>query len=238
MSRASIPIVLTGTIAPTIGRALSPGQIANRRNEYLNAINFYSKCADHVYFLDNSAYPTSEDGQFQQVDNLTVCSMPLSDKPERGKGYQEFQMLDSWIVLQNDVPDKWLKITGRYIVTNVEQILSDCLRTQSDLLVDQGRFTGMCRTYIFYTTSRFYRKHILNAFLSCDDVAGRWIERVLYESLRPVPRVRYFAHRPHLNATIGLTERRYPNTPFVNLFKQLLRQLNSLFDRRYLWFAR
>ncbi|MBK6799323.1 MAG: hypothetical protein IPG76_21700 [Acidobacteria bacterium] len=40
-----------------------------------------------------------------------IRKFPLSASREKGKGYQEFEMLDSWIISEFDIPGRWIKIT-------------------------------------------------------------------------------------------------------------------------------
>ena len=112
-----LAIVLTGTIVPS-----APFTVHNdpriRRREYLEAIRFYSEFAP-VYFLENSPYPLGDDAEFNQFPNVRLRQRPLSTKPERGKGYQEFEMIDGWLLNEPQPPRRWVKITGRYLYRNL-----------------------------------------------------------------------------------------------------------------------
>lgn len=235
----ALPIVLTGTIIPNIPD-LGEVDIARRRDEYLKAIDFYATHSEAVYFLENSSFDLATDSRFARYANLHIRKLPMSENPERGKGYQEFQMLDEWITSESPKPSRWIKITGRYIIPNVSRILTDCEKHfDQSLIIDQVPAKSVARSYLFCTTTDFYLNHFKNLYQECDDRTGQWVERVLYRSLSPQKKsVRFFPTKPDLHSTIGNTGNFYPRNPISNSLKQWLRNLNQLLDKRYLWFAR
>jgi hypothetical protein len=90
-----IPIVLTATVIPN-GVTAAANNPEKRLEEYLAALNFYLSFAP-VFFLENSAYPLETHPEFRQTDRLQVRRFKPSADPGRGKGYQEFEMLDAWM---------------------------------------------------------------------------------------------------------------------------------------------
>ena len=119
-----IPIVLTGTIIPNTNIRMKHLDAEKRRKEYLNCINYYRNFAP-VYFLENSSYPVEEDLEFTSIPNVEIRKFPVSSFPEKGRGFQEFEMIDSFIKNEKNIPNKFLKITGRYFYTNIKDILID-----------------------------------------------------------------------------------------------------------------
>ena len=88
-------IVLTGTIVPNSNfTTYTNPQV--RRAEYLAAIHYYSGFAP-VYFLENSAYDLASDPEFISSEDVAIRKFPVSKFAERGKGFQEFEMLDAWL---------------------------------------------------------------------------------------------------------------------------------------------
>jgi hypothetical protein len=237
-SAGSIPIVLTGTIVPNgIGGPQSdPGQ---RRAEYLEAIRFYRQFAP-VYFLENSHFPLHEDSDFASAAGLYVRKFPLSSHPERGKGYQEFEMIDAWLAAEAQPPERWIKITGRYLVRNIAAVLEEWQHEpHAALLIDQTHRFTTARTHLFAVETTYYREWIQGLYRQCDDEAKQWIEYLLYRSLRTDPqrRFRVFTTQADLFALAGSSGKNMGSSPGMLALKKSLRRLNRLLDPRYLWYG-
>lgn len=235
----NLAIVLTGTITPN-----APFTVHNdpqiRRREYLEAINFYRKFAP-VYFLENSGYPLIDDAEFNQFSNVMLRPRPRSTSPERGKGYQEFEMLDGWLADEPDQPRRWLKITGRYLYRNFARLLDDCHREQqAQIIIDRCALSRIARSYLFYIESDFYRDHLAGIYRECQDDAGEWIERVLYRHLAKLPdlKARIFSLEPRLTGVSGTTGSSIETQESRYLIKRILRKLNYWLDARQLWYTR
>ncbi len=234
-----LPIVLTATIIPNVAGTASLN-IESRLAEYRQVLQFCQQFAP-VIFLENSGYPLERHPEFADSPRLQVRRFPPSANPERGKGYQEFEMLDAWINSESQPHVRWLKITGRYQALNLEAILAECRREQEHcLLIDQLARLRQARTYLFCSTTAFYRERIGGLYRQCDDRSGTWIERVLFRELEKAPRplVRFFKTQPRLQASAGSTGQPFPSGKLQWLAKQSLRRMNRLLDQRRLWYAR
>jgi len=235
-----IPIVLTGTITPNgVADAIRDPEI--RKAEYLRAIQFYSPFSEKIFFLENSLYPTRREAAFLGNKTLELRELAASAHPERGKGFQEFEMLDAWIATDSPLPERWLKISGRYLIRNIAAILKECdEEKRASLIIDQSVRSRIARTQVFYSTTEAYRNVIQGSYQKCDDRTGCWIERVLFERLKQAPdqSVRFFRHRPRIEGRAGTTGQSYPSSVQGGILKQVLRTANRLFDARYLWFSR
>src|SRR5215469_10598384 len=93
--QSEIPVVLTATIKPNVtgAAAMNP---ETRLAEYRQVMQFCKQFAP-VYFLENSTYPLESQPDFANSDRLRVRRFTPSKNPERGKGFQEFEMLDAWL---------------------------------------------------------------------------------------------------------------------------------------------
>lgn len=234
-----IPIVLTATVIPNNPGA-GPVNIEARLREYISALEFYLRVAP-VIFLENSSYPLEQHPEFQESDRLRVHRFQPSRSPERGKGYQEFEMLDAWISSEARPPKHWLKITGRYQILNISSILNECSENAGiGLLIDQIPRTTAARTYLFYVSTEFYKTKVHGLYRKCDDQAGAWIERVLFRELKGLPssQVRAFATQLRLQATVGTSGQPFPVGRGQWFGKQILRRMNRLIDRQYLWYSK
>jgi hypothetical protein len=233
--QAEIPVVLTATITPNVtgSASLNP---ETRLAEYRQVLQFCQQFAP-VIFLENSGYPLERHPEFAESPRLRVRRFAPSASPERGKGYQEFEMLDAWLAAEPQPPARWLKITGRYHLLNLPAILAECRREKNYLLlIDQLRRQQMARTYLFCTSTEFYRAHLKSLYRQCDDRTGDWIERVLFRELEKLPAglMRVFKTQPHLRAQAGSTSKAFPTGKFQWFVKQCLRHANRLVDERRL----
>jgi hypothetical protein len=231
----SISIVLTGTIVPnSVLTAHADAQV--RKNEYLRAIHFYTKFGQ-VYFLENSTYPVESDPEFTSIENLKIRKMPLSLCYEKGKGYQEFEMLDRWLDQEQDLPSRWFKISGRYIFKNFDQIVKDCWHDeQCDLAIDRMSYYGIAFTDIFAISTACYLQHFKGIYTRCDDPAGASIEKVVFQQLaqQDSKSFRIFGIVPKISAISGSSAELKDDNEIIYYLKSVLRFVNILFNRHYL----
>jgi hypothetical protein len=234
-----IPIVLTATIIPNQVAAVASNP-ETRLAEYLNTLQFYLRFAP-VIFLENSGYPLERHPEFSETARLRIKRFSPSANSERGKGYQEFEMLDAWLAGEPQPPARWLKISGRYLLHNIDDILDECrMEPRHELIIDQTARAGMARTYSFCVNTNFYRRQLAGLYQQCDDRNGEWIERVLFRKLKTVPagEVRLFVTQPRITAIAGSSGAAFPSGRSQWLGKQMLRNLNRLVDRKYLWYPK
>ena len=183
-----IPIVLTGTVIPNANFVVF-GSAAERLNHYIAMLNYYQEVGK-VYFLENSSITKKELTKAIQMPEVEVVKFPLSNFTDKGKGYQEFEMLDTFVdkIL---VEDWFLKITGRYRISNVRELISSNTPVIPRFELKARR--KICLTSYFLSSKEFYRMHILGLHKSMDDENGRWSERVLYDKLMTVEGFSFFS---------------------------------------------
>jgi hypothetical protein len=234
-----VPIVLTATIIPN-GVTAAASDPEKRLKEYAAALKYYLRFAP-VIFLENSGYPLAQHPEFQQTERLQVRRFQPSANPERGKGYQEFEMLDAWMSskTQTQPPAQWLKISGRYQILNIATVLGECERAADvPLVIDQVRRSAMARTYFFCARADFYRAEMRGLYQQCDDRTGDWIERILFRKLKSAKDVRSFLTQPRIQATAGGSGAAFPTGRGQWICKQILRRVNRIVDKRYLWYSK
>lgn len=135
-------LILTATIAPPLGAIkLARTDPKMRLSDYRKALEFYLAClADGkisgLVFADNSAYDTTElknlcteYGVAQKTEFISFEG--LDYPPTYGRGYGEFKMIDyvmehSQIIQQLQPQANIWKVTGRYILDNLEDIIRTC----------------------------------------------------------------------------------------------------------------
>lgn len=239
MTNDKIPIILTGTIIPNAPNTVYADPHV-RRQEYLNSIRYYSQFSD-VTFLENSPYPIGDDEDFHDLRRTLIHKMPVSRAIDQGKGYQEFEMLDSWLKSSVNPPDRWIKITGRYIYNNFAEIYEDCCRNRKPrMIIDCCARSKKARTYLFCIDTDFYLNRIAGAYQNCCDDNGMWIEDVIFRRLKDASNNEFnlFSVDPDLSAVSGSTGTVFRSNPLRRQAKKVLRRINLLFDKRFLWYTR
>lgn len=231
-------IVLTGTIIPNTDlytKYINPQQ---RRQEYLDALSFYSQFGQ-VYFLENSSYPLEEDVEFKNIQNVVLRKLPISNSPQRGKGFQEFEMLDYWITWEQDIPQNWLKVTGRYVYLNFKEIQDECLKSQNrNLIINQYLFSKWSDTGLFFVKTDYYKENIVGLYNVCDDNDGLFLEAVLFKKLKSLNKKEFQRFSSHLTCVgiAGHTGKKIRNE-WLDAVNARIRDINYIFDKRYIWLS-
>lgn len=225
-------ILITGTIVPNDPN-LVQGDIDVRKNEYLKALAFYRQELDlPIYFLENSNYDFDEDSEFQALfpSGVELIKFPPSAHHEKGKGYQEFEMIDRAVERLSDEFDSFIKLTGRYIVENIKELAKIPVNA---LMADLHRKMEVAITGCFIADSAFYSSHISGLYKKCDDESGEWIERVLYRTIKEKDlwsKVDLFPENPIYKGVpgshSGTLERHPMKMKLRNAERKVLRALN------------
>lgn len=236
---SAIPIVLTATVVPN-GVHGTHSDWKTRRLEYLAALDFYRRVAP-VYFLENSSYDVLDDPEFTNMEGTLLRKAPMSKIAARGKGYQEFELLDWWFTTEAARPARWVKVTGRYLFQNIGGVLREFAQEQkAHIIIDQYGRSQLARTGIFCVESDFYDRTIRGMYQDCDDGSGKWSEVVLFCRLARAAKgdVRLFCSEPALRGISGVTGRQIWVGGSHYRLKVAARALNRLLDQRYLWIGR
>lgn len=216
-------IVLTGTIVPAVD-FVAVSNTEQRRRQYLDTIHFYRRFAP-VYFLENSEYDLIHDPDFR-LDGVHLRKFTMLPGASRGKGYQEFAMLDCWHDTERDPPARILKITGRYGITNVAKFLQEsCHAAPHLILIDRYTRTRVALTSHFSIGREMYAQTMYGHFREMDDAIGLWAERVFYRALKGRSDVYSFAHEPQLKGVSGSTGAALESPGWKWAARQVLRSL-------------
>jgi hypothetical protein len=233
----SLPIIMTGTIIPN---AISTKHVdlEDRRKEYLENIHFYSKFST-VFFLENSSYDLLSDPDFN-IKNVHLRKFKPSLYAEKGKGFQEFEMIDSWIKTEKNLPERWIKVTGRYKFLNFQQLLSDCEKNPYyDLIADRNYFFKLCHTHIFCVNSNFYKTTFLGLYNHCDDRVFNALELVVErEVTQHMSSFRIFSVEPELVGISGTLGTDLKVSSIVYNFRKIARAINYKLDPKSIWYRR
>jgi len=232
----NISIVLTGTIIPNVKINSVYNEPNKRKEEYLKCIRYYTQFST-VYFLENSVYPLQEDIDFQNIPNLIIRKFPPSSNPERGKGFQEFKMLDDWVTNETDNVENFIKITGRYFYPNFADIWQECQeKTQPKILINQYIMTH-AGVELFFTSKSFYKDAFSNLYLDCDERKDVIIETCVYKRLESLSKdeVQRFYSQTKCLGFSGTTAK--PLSKKLDSLNYFIRKVNYFFDKRYIWLS-
>jgi hypothetical protein len=230
----NIGILLTGTIIPH-SLFVVHADPKLRREEYITAIKYYSQFCP-VYFLENSEYDIFADPEFSSLNNVTIRKFPVSPEYLLGKGYQEFEMIDKWLETEKNPPPRIIKITGRYIIKNFQQIFNECRDVDEDIcLIDLYRKPRVAISSLFSITRDNYSRYFRGAYLECNDQIGIYIEHVLFKRIISSNlRTRCFQYDPRISGIDGSTGTDLSGNRIMHLIRNQKRFIYHLFHRKFL----
>ncbi|MFO0322855.1 MAG: hypothetical protein ACK504_10555 [Bacteroidota bacterium] len=177
-------ILITGTIVPN-SIFVAHHNVEQRKQEYIDGLTFYKSQFpnDDVFFLENSSHDFNADTTFNNLlknNQITLIKFPISTKTQEGKGYQEFEMLDSTIGNLKNQYSYFVKVTGRYKVLNIKDIVKP---NNSLFIADSHKKHKVTQTNVFCVNGIFYNDHLKNLYLRSNDSKGIFIEHVVYDYL-------------------------------------------------------
>jgi len=171
---------------------------AQRLADYSAALHFYSRlvphCFDAIVFAENSRSDLSSlkrqaarDGVEDRVEFIVFDG--LDYPPSHGRGYGEFYLVDyatahSELLRSFPHASVW-KCTGRYIVRNIDKIVSS--RPACDLYCHMRNYPyRLCELFLLSWNSRGYESAIRNIYckLKNDSIPGvHTIEETIFREL-------------------------------------------------------
>lgn len=119
-----ICLLLTSTINPKDFPFVGRKGKGNREKDCMEAINFYIKKGFRIVFIDNSNFK-SEKIIDQNGSNLCFEYLSFeSTDSHLGKGHGELEIIDFALKTSKylESEDFFLKISGRYIIDNIEEL--------------------------------------------------------------------------------------------------------------------
>jgi hypothetical protein len=188
-------LLMTATITPLPGiPVLARTDPKARLQDYQASLAFYSGllggCFDAIIFAENSNSDVSsliaaskKRGHFDSLEFISFYG--LDYEPKHGRGYGEFRLVDHVVstskLLRSD--DVIWKVTGRYIVKNIERIVAS-RPPASDLYCHLRNYPyRMSELYLMAWTRRGYEALIKGIYpkLSNDIIPGKYtVEETLF----------------------------------------------------------
>lgn len=179
-------LIITATIQPN-SVMVTQDDVQVRKEEYLKALHFYNQhYHSPIYFIENSNFNFNEDIDFQSIfetEKVTLIQYQASTEFEKGKGYQEFEILDQTIQKLANEFDEFIKASGRYIVINFDE-----LKTQKNngIIIDRHQKRKVAITSFFSCRFKEYNDYIAGSYKEVNDATGVFIEHILYQRLKNI----------------------------------------------------
>ncbi len=222
-------LCLTGTIAPHTDM-VARADVAQRLEDYKSAIRFYLKYSSlPIVFLENSDYDLDSDPDFEVfISDERFELMRYDHHPDmtRGKGFQEFYMLDHFVREALCTP-AMLKVTGRYIVRNIERLEQ---LIDGPLSIDLHRKKKVAITSVFAVGRELYLDHLAGRYAEANDAEGRFIEHVVYDAIAQsdlMHHTKLLPTSPKLEGVSGS----YGGSLQRNKYKMMLRSVERSLNR-------
>lgn len=223
-------LIITATITPNSNFVVQSDALA-RRNEYLEVLKYYSSnFSGDIYFVENSAFDFEKDEGFQTLtkqENVFILNFPKSNAFKKGKGYQEFEVLDKVLSQLENKYEEFIKVSGRYLTTNFKELIT---QENSGIVIDRHQKKKVAITSFFRCKMDFYQKEIRGCFKNVNDDKGIFIEHVIYDELKNVSKVKIdlFVKTPiykGVSGSYGGSLNRHPlKTKLINIERLLLRK--------------
>lgn len=206
-----IAILLTATVRPQVSGANF--SIPQRMEMYRSTLAYYAKTLGGEYpvvVVENSdADLSSWQQEFEDTLRLEILQFPpahlVGDKAKedygfdnrKSKGYNEYLMIELAMERSQTLREctHFLKITGRYPMLNIRQMISEMERSGQDkkMMLDVKEFelyekirgtsygSRWGDSRFFLMSTRFYRDRLMDCYKEMDDgIFGRYAEDYLY----------------------------------------------------------
>ncbi|MBC8986177.1 hypothetical protein H9X96_10370 [Pedobacter sp. N36a] len=180
-------LMLTGCINPA-GMIFTELQNPDLRlNQYVEAINFYlEKTEGKVLFVENSGFDISNHFDVSTKGRLEVLTFDGNNYDKvLGKGYGEMLIIkyaiDNSIFVNSS--KSICKITGRYKILNVSNLLKNYINSESNLMVQLCGKMKYSDSRFFIADRSFYEDFLINSLELINDTKGVYFEHVLSKAV-------------------------------------------------------
>jgi hypothetical protein len=227
--QSNICLILTASIIPNTNH-VAVKNIKERRNQYLLALKYYREIfKGTIYFLENSTYDFSSDKEFLELSdkNIHLIKFNISDENNRGKGYLEFKMLDDFFSQYTIKESYFFKITGRYLVKNLNKLIPLDYIT---IVADAHKKMQVTLTGVFFSKVDDFKKEISGLYKYAYDDKGIFIEHVLYQRLTKKGKTHLFNVNPVIEGVSGSSGSSLRRNPLKMKIRQVERKLLNTFN--------
>ena len=174
-------LFLTSTVNPSIIKFVGTNE--QRRQEYINAIQFYLENTNlRILIVDNSGYDFSQD--FDVETRLECLAYKAESQNCQGKGYGELSLMKFGFEKSNFLKDadQIIKVTGRHIIKNINRLINTCTQVSS-VYADVDVHLTFAMTYFFIAPKKFYYDYLFPAMDKLNDDKKFYLEHLVAEAL-------------------------------------------------------
>jgi len=186
-------ILLTSSIRPNITNFSKRNDPKIRERDYREVLEALVKTSYPIVFCDNSDYP------LENIKNSLSSRLPETYEvlqfdgstfpPHLGKGYGELQIIKyamnhSKILKECDFV---VKITGRYSVQNITEIL-DAIQVKNDTMIiaDYDKLSSYTYSGLFIAKPSFFFNYLFSFQEFLNDSEKRFFEHALFQAIQKV----------------------------------------------------
>lgn len=215
-----------------------------RLNQYKSSIRFYLENTDkQIIVVENTGYDFSNDfTQYISKQRLECLTFNGNNyNKSLGKGYGESLIID--YALKNsqfiNKDNAIVKITGRYIVSNIIEILS-LIKDESYAYVNISRIKGnfLCDSRLFAAPITFFTNYFFSYQERLNDSNGFYFEHALYHSIKQwvtnKNKFKEFRYPFIFNGVTGSTGKQITNsrTSYIKSFIKYYLHKIGIFENR------
>lgn len=225
-------LIITATIKPN-SNCVTVTSAKIRRDEYVEVLKFYiNHFSGDIFFVENSAYDFNNDEDFNnlfQLKNVQLIEFPKSIEVEKGKGFQEFEVLDFVVSQLGDKYDEFIKVSGRYLTINFNTLIN---QKNNGIIIDRHKKKNIAVTSFFRCKVDVYLKLLKNCYQEVNDGEGIFVEHIVYNKLKETDNknIDIFNETPFykgISGSYGGSLNRHPlKIKLINIERNLLKVLN------------
>ena len=191
MKNFNFAIILPCTINPGNMPNVVRKDIKIRLKDYIKSFNFLinNKKIKKIILIENSGYDLNffkKQAKFIQNKEIEIISTNSNNSFDKklGKGYGEFLCLDevfkkSYIAKNTNY---FIKITGRYIIENFNQILEDIILNNSDIYINLSNNLKYAHGAIYGGSKNFFLNYVIPETEKSSDIINNYNENKLADA--------------------------------------------------------
>jgi hypothetical protein len=179
-------ILLTATIKPDPSLVYGRICTSERENDYYNAAAFYLKQGYSVVFVENSDFKSEKILSLQKDISCFEYMTFLTQVSYLGKSKGEVEIINYALAnskLLSEV-DYLIKVTGRYIISNIDSLLLPTDGIKNDLYINPTRNLRWADTRLMMMKKSFYSNYFLPVAIKyLDEKKKIYMENIFMKSL-------------------------------------------------------
>jgi hypothetical protein len=179
-------LFITATIAPgDLVPSLKRKDRSERENDYVNALSFWTSFGIPIVFCENSDTRSTRIVKVLEDSGIQYEYLTFKSKKSMlGKGHGEIEIFE-YAFRKSEILNRAsniIKVTGRYIISNFNKILSNYKKEKPDLYVNLTYNLKWADSRFFCFTSTFFKETFSRYSPLINEQNGIYFEHVLAKS--------------------------------------------------------